>query len=409
MAAVGALSLAAIALWFWRSGTPEPIPSTLIAAPLPGGVAEVAPPQPSVLRVPALPSSTVERAWRDVDGEAVLLRPDGSHLGLTLHAGVQLKLEQLLDRTRVPYAAIVLVEPSTGAVRAFVERAESGDPVADGAHLVAAVAPAASIFKIVSAAALVEAGATADTRLCFRRAPRGLTSRHIHGTRFGLCESLATALARSRNGAFGRASLNRLAAGDLDRVGRRFFFGEEIPFDMVIEASAIDEGEGDLDRARTAAGFRGTTLSPLHGAVIAAAIANSGQVMRPYLVARDSLQPGLRREHEVLRQVVAPEVAAQVGAMMVETVRIGTGRKRFARRRAVLKGMSIAGKTGTLNSHHDGVLRQNTWFVGFAPAVNPTIAISVLAVNGQQSRAIAAGIARDALATWFERPEPPAR
>jgi peptidoglycan glycosyltransferase len=113
----------------------------------------------------------------------------------------------------------------------------------------------------------------------------------------------------------------------------------------------------------------------MQGAMIAAAVANQGTLMKPYLV--DSIQaPDLtvvdRTKPEELGRPVSPEVAGQLTDMMTSVVARGTGRK------AQIQGVQVAGKTGTAqNSATD-----HAWFIGFAPAGHAKIAVAVFIKNG---------------------------
>jgi peptidoglycan glycosyltransferase len=112
-------------------------------------------------------------------------------------------------------------------------------------------------------------------------------------------------------------------------------------------------------------------------AMVAAGVGNGGEVMRPFLV-REVLAPDLSTlaltEPQVLRRAVSPEVAAQLTAMMELVVKSGTGT------RAQLPGVRVAGKTGTAQ-HGEGRPAHN-WFVGFAPAVEPRVAVAVVLEEG---------------------------
>jgi len=156
--------------------------------------------------------------------------------------------------------------------------------------------------------------------------------------------------------------------------------------------------------ARVAAGFWQTTLSPLHGALIAATIANGGTMMRPFVVSEvddGSTVVYKAPAPSALRKVVEPQTATDVGTMMLETVSQGTSYKAFHDKsgKSFLPGVEVAGKTGTLNQTQP--LKLFTWFVGFAPAKNPTIAIAVLAVNDPVWKVKANVIGREVLQAYF--------
>ncbi|HEY8428422.1 MAG TPA: penicillin-binding transpeptidase domain-containing protein, partial [Sandaracinaceae bacterium] len=166
--------------------------------------------------------------------------------------------------------------------------------------------------------------------------------------------------------------------------------------------------EERLELARTAAGFWHVHLSPLHGALIAATIANEGRMPRATLVDR-VLDPrghvAYRARAEVFRHVIPASTARVVDRMMRETVTRGTARRYFFddRGNAFLPGVEVAGKTGSLTGADP--YRAYSWFVGFAPAGAPQIAVSALVVNEPRWRIKGAYVAREAMRYWlFVRP-----
>jgi peptidoglycan glycosyltransferase len=135
--------------------------------------------------------------------------------------------------------------------------------------------------------------------------------------------------------------------------------------------------------AASAAGFHHSMLSPLHGALIMAALGNEGRMMEPYLV--DKVEKGgvtiFKAQPRELRRVVAPETATALLDMMALTTKEGTAAKYFRKRDPSLAGISIAGKTGSLSSTDAGVRHHNSWFVAAAPAGAPEIGLAALVVN----------------------------
>lgn len=154
-------------------------------------------------------------------------------------------------------------------------------------------------------------------------------------------------------------------------------------------------------------------MSPLHGAIIAATLANGGQMARPTMVnvLRDS-QGEVMYVHEptIFRSVISRGTAQAVGRMMERTVTHGTARRSFfdPDGNAFLPGIRVAGKTGTLSGSNP--YRGYTWWVGFAPVDAPEIAVAALVVNEPRWRIKASYMAREALRHYLvERPRRLAR
>jgi cell division protein FtsI/penicillin-binding protein 2 len=152
-----------------------------------------------------------------------------------------------------------------------------------------------------------------------------------------------------------------------------------------VEPSHIDVPVGDkLEFARTAAGFWHSTLSPLHGALLAATVANHGEMPAPRLIERATGSEGQPIALPVIagHRVMSPAVAEEVGHMMELTTRIGTARATFNDRKGrPLLPVSVAGKTGTLSAETDKGYLGYSWFVGYAPADHPQIAFAVVLGN----------------------------
>ncbi len=103
-----------------------------------------------------------------------------------------------------------------------------------------------------------------------------------------------------------------------------------------------------------------------------------------------------------LRRTMSKATASTIGAMMVTTTTKGTARKYFKDKQGkpFLPGIAVAGKTGTLTRTKP--YRAYTWFVGFAPADDPVVAIAVLAVNSPEWKVKAASLASEMLRTYFD-------
>ncbi len=404
---IGGLTCVALTMWLWRGTSLQT--ADLSAMALASAGAQFNEPEAlaaltrPVLAVPKLPAGAVHNGWQERDGRAILVRPDQSTLELTIKPTVQEEIGDYIARLRVPYAAVVLINPKTGAIEAWVEHRELNLIGRDKAlSLAGNKAPAASIFKIISAAALLEAGVDPSQATCFRGGMSNLRPAHLKAPGgASRCETLREALGNSSNAVFGQLTAKHLKRGDLAAKAEDFLFHSEIPFDINVAASMVSEGGDILRRAQTSAGLRGSTLSPLHGAMIAATIANDGVMMRPHLVVADSLQAGLRFKPARLHTAVAVPTAREIRKMMVHTVSDGTARKSFQPRPPSLAGFDIAGKTGTLSNKKRTGYRLYSWFVGFAPAEKPEIAVAALAVNGRAWRAKGTTIARQALNSWF--------
>lgn len=403
---VGALALLALTLWIWRSskietGTLHKLSLTEATVVAPRQL-PVGPPPPPQLEVPQLPADAVFSAWRARDGKAILVRPGGSELELTLEPEVQRAIEKRLAVSRAPYAAVILMDPATGAVLAMAEGRQGDSPNASQHGVTRANMPAASIFKLVTAAALLDAGVDPAVPRCYHGGSRSIDESHLiaepHDT---TCATMREAMARSINPVFARLATENLTAGDLAAAAEDLQFGRHIPFDVATEPSRLAVDAGALALGRAAAGFDGAELSPIHAALLAATVANDGLTMRPYLVAADSLQPGLRRKPLSIGRAMPASRAKAIAALMSDTVSAGSATRQFQPWPDDLAGVTVAGKTGTIDRNDDHYAGY-TWFVGFAPADNPKVVVAAVAVNDRGWWMRGPTLARYALISWLQ-------
>ena len=162
---------------------------------------------------------------------------------------------------------------------------------------------------------------------------------------------------------------------------------QPIDFEIDFPASRLTIADAPYNWAEIASGFNNTTtLSPLHGALLAAAVVNDGELVEPTVIDKitdasgETLYMGTTRP---IKQAIEPSTSAVLKDMMQATVRSGTARKIFRgfRRDRILSRLKIGGKTGSIfNRRHD--LRFD-WFVGFAEEIQgkKKLAVSVVVAH----------------------------
>jgi cell division protein FtsI/penicillin-binding protein 2 len=318
----------------------------------------------------------------------VVSGPEGE-AALTLVPSIQESLRRTLADYQTPWAAVVVLEPSTGRVLAMVEHSEAS-PGLRGLP-VKAVFPAASIFKLVTASALLDEGVTPEEESCYHGGKRRVSESLLaDSTRDHECVSLSEALGRSANVVFAKLTHRYLDADKLRAAADLFRFNRQIPFAIPTEPSLAAVPDEPLELARTGAGFGDVFLSPLHGALIASLAANGGLWRAPILFERDvPTAPDAER-------VLSEERAAALTGMMEETVTHGTARRFFRLRE--LRG--AVGKTGSLADRNP--FRDYSWFVGFAPRDAPKVAVAAVVVNEPRWRIRAPWLAREAMRLGLE-------
>ena len=349
--------------------------------------------------------------------------PDRKTARLALDPTLQRTADAVMALHHLPEAAVVMMDVDTGKVLVYANHVEKG-PKRDLA--IEANAPAASVFKVITASSLVEhANVTPDQRECYSGGEQRITDRDLvpDAKRDRWCTTVAGAMGRSLNTVFARLALAHLKPPQLDETARALGFNAVLPFDVPVQPSTARFPEDNLGFARTAAGFWNTTLSPIHAAWLSTAIARGGEPMRPTLVT-DIIDDGKVQWTAPVglgqKRVMKAETAHAITTMMESTVTDGTSYKAFhdGKGRSFLPGVSVAGKTGTLAE--PSTQRFFTWFTGFAPskpvvfegkdaheAAQPhKVAFAVLVVNDPKWTIKANVLAREVLRSYFAQKVP---
>jgi membrane peptidoglycan carboxypeptidase len=210
----------------------------------------------------------IAQASKGPDGRYYLER-DGALRTLTLDGALQDKLTRTLKEYRTPYAAVVVLETSTGKVLAMAEHSER-DPKMRGLTT-KAIFPAASIFKIVTASALLDSGIKPEDTECFHGGKRRISERLlVDSRRDQTCYTLTTALAKSANVVFAKLTQKHLTPEKLKARALEFLFNRPIAFPIPTDLSLASIPEDPLGFASAGSGFGDVYLSPLHAAGIAA-------------------------------------------------------------------------------------------------------------------------------------------
>jgi peptidoglycan glycosyltransferase len=344
--------------------------------------------------------------------------PSGGNVQTTLSRPAQVAaydgLRALGEDTQ---GAVVALEPDTGKILAMVS-SPSFDPNRLADHDLGAVSdayaelegredeplvnraiqttlPPGSTFKLVTAAAALEAGGYdgpdalvpggASYQLPLTQGPTGRLDNGGRDCGTGRI-TMTQAVANSCNTTF-LALADQLGTEAMQDQAEAFGFNAEYLDDLPSQAES--RYPGDLDRPQTALsgiGQSDVAATPLQMAMVAAGIANDGVVMKPYVVD-EVRSPDLdvleRTEPTELSRATSPSTAQALTEMMVATVSTGTATP------AQIPGIDVAGKTGTAQSTPDRP--PYAWFVSFAPANDPQVAVAVLVESTDVARDEIAG------------------
>jgi penicillin-binding protein A len=271
-----------------------------------------------------------------------------------------------------------------------VVRPRNGDVLALSGLAASGPQPPGSVFKIITLAAALQEGETSPGESFPVRTAATLEGVALRNAGDESCGgTLTNSFAHSCNSVFGPLGA-RLGAKRLVSYAEKFGFNEELSIPAAKPSTIPPPGElnDDLAVGASAIGQDRDLATPLVMASAGATIANGGVRARPRL---------LRTQKVKRRRVVKRRVARQVRDMMVAVVSGGTGTA------AALPGVDVAGKTGTaeLVPTADGASdpsNTDAWFVAFAPASAPKVAVAVMLIGAGQGGASAAPVAREVLA-----------
>jgi penicillin-binding protein A len=311
--------------------------------------------------------------------------PSGGNVVLTIDPAVQKVAYDQLTRKR--YAgAVVALQPATGAVLAMAST-PSFDPNRLANHNTDTQKQAWADYTLASDKFTEDSQVTAAPRITLQGTRTTLENYNGNACGTSPTVSLREALQRSCNTAF--ADLDaQLGVQAIRAQSDAFGIGQadlEIP--LAVAPSTIGSIPDVAALQQSAIGQRDVALTPLQNAMIVAAIANGGQVMAPYLMKEiqgQDLQPIETTQPDRLGRAVSADVAQRLNALMVnnENSYAGNGK---------ITGVQIAAKTGTAEHGDDPKnLAPHVWYVAFAPAEAPQVAVAVLVEDGGDPNNLAA-------------------
>ena len=315
--------------------------------------------------------------------------PGGADARLTLDPPLQRACERILTNSAAHEGAIVVSDVRTGRILAWAARGDR-DYVSD------AFAPSASLFKVVTASALLEGGKVSPmTRECFEGGEHALHPADLE-RRGSFCSTVGEALGHSYNIVFARLSKRFLTPSDLRHYAAELGFSGEVPIDVPVDGSDVRIPDDAFGMARASAGFWNGRLVPLGALFAMQTIANDGERIRLSL-----LDPGGAPPRVSLGRAIGVGTARTLTRMLEVTTRRGTAAKAFHRADGspYLAQIAVAAKTGTLIGGSPS--RMYSWFAAFAPSTKPEIAVSVMLGNDLRWRTKANIVGREVLGAYF--------
>lgn len=332
----------------------------------------------------------------------------GAKITLSLDPRLQKEVFDLFRRYDPPYGVFAAMEPKTGRVLALVGYRQGGE--SDPWLPLKAIYPAASLVKVVTAAAALETGSISPwDEISYRGGINRITRRGLHarGGRGVPTMTLEEAIAKSANSVFGKVTVDFVGTETLEEFLEKFGFDQPIPFGLPVEPSHGEVPSDEFHLARTGAGFGEVYVSPLHMSMIMSAISSSGEMPKPILIERVEDKEGnllYEAEPAKWRDTVSPGTADALLKMMVKTIEAGTSRRAFGTPATtpLLRDMDVAGKTGSLSGWSPRMRFE--WFTGAAPVQDAKIAVAALVVNGNHWKIKGSYVGKEAFSAYFGYP-----
>ena len=352
--------------------------------------------------------------WHDAFNSLAGVDASGNDVVLTINSRIQAAAEAALEG-RV--GAIVVLDPKTGAVLAKASSPtysndQLTDLLANGGEnaplfdrTTQALYTPGSTFKVVTLAAALESGvATLDSVYA---APASIEIGGGQVTNYNMADygelDLRTAFAYSSNTVFGQLA-TQIGAEALVATARAFGYGSSVGVGFTTVASLMPDPAEMTEWETAWAGVgqpvgqhespAGPQSTVMQNAMVAAAIANGGVLMEPYVVQGVTDANGSyisTTQPHALGQACSAAVAEQVGSAMLSTVSEGTGAA------AAIAGVDVAGKTGTAETSGE---QPDAWFIGYAPYETPVAAIAVVIEDDGEHTAT--NVAGDVLQTCVD-------
>jgi peptidoglycan glycosyltransferase len=324
-------------------------------------------------------------------------------------------VKKQLSLYRPDYTSVVVMDNENGQILAAVDYSRTKhvfgrDLAFTNSH------PAASIFKVITAADLLEnTHIKTSTEFSFTGRSTTLYRHQLKEPpqrRWVRSLDFEKAFATSNNVIFGRTALENLTPAGLKKMAEKFGFNKRLVEGVNLSPSIFEMAKDQYNLAELSSGLNTHTLmSPVHGAVIASVVANGGVLRYPVVIKslesikdQKTIYPPLKKDELVL----TPQTAEDLRALFMATVTQGTARSSFRRSQYLLSKLEIGGKTGSLTGGEP--LGKRDWFVSYAKSLEDKndkgISICVMIVNQKKWYIKSPLLAKNVMEFYYSRMYP---
>ncbi|HVJ65889.1 MAG TPA: penicillin-binding transpeptidase domain-containing protein [Bdellovibrionota bacterium] len=316
---------------------------------------------------------------------------------------------KIFSQWKPDYGALAVMDAHTGAILTLVsytsEAGFNSNLIANNEF------PAASVFKIVTATAAIDQRLmTPDTVIPFNGRGTTLYRSNVMSTntnRWTRYPSLRKAFGQSVNTVFGKMGIFYVGSQKMAHYAELFGFNQHFKSDLPLPFGTTGlPTDDEWSVVEAASGFTASnTLSPVHGAMLAASIVNNGEMMAPYVVysLKDKNTGAQLYESvpELVSRTMRPQTALSMRELMKETILSGTGRKSFRTfsRHRKLQDVMVGAKSGTLDSENPK--GRCDWFVGYSQRGQQKLAFAAVTVHEKFWRVKSSTIIKDYLSHYY--------
>ena len=330
---------------------------------------------------------------------------EGHVLHYSVRGDLQKRVQHFMATHQVPYGVFVAIEPSSGRILAMTSYSSIDPAWSKGAFF--DLFPMASLFKIITASAALEnRKITPETVIEFRGTSYSENPRYWETSPKGRNNRMdvTSAMGKSINPVYGRLAGEIAGKASVMESVNRFGFNQALLPGTSAKESKAAEPQSSHGLMLMGAGLdHEVKISPLHAAVMMAAIANNGRMMAPGLTDRITDEKGVSIESftpREMRSLISPATATALTRMLSSSVTSGTSRRAFHDRRGRPRlDVEVAAKTGSIDGNDPR--GHYSWFAAFAPAHNPRIALVALVINQDKWRIKSAQVGEQALEEFF--------
>ena len=314
---------------------------------------------------------------------------------LTLDPQVQKVAKYWFSKSKSAMGAFAMVEVESGRILGLSEYIDPNHPVTQrlrpnaNIHLaLQSLAPGSGVFRLVSAAALLENGINPLRSYCYTKFKgTWLQEYHLTNRNPNACNNLTEAISSTDNSYLAQVTHSELPPDRLKKMSMSLGFDKRYSyFGLPYELSAAHIPNDPLTRAKSALGFKGSKVNVLHAALLMSAIASNGTMHSPRLVERIIGEDGREinaPQFPAMAQGMSPSTAARLRRMMKNAIHESPSGRVFQNWPAKLRNMRVAGQA-SVRTYRKPEFTRYTWFVGYIPAESPQWAVAVMVVNHQR-------------------------